>query len=150
MAFVVRHHVKLIIKDKERQSKDTLDAINKQFEEQNKGMKDQMAECYNNLIEVVSESEKKARAEDEKIHKEIDIVRKGMLSIEGRAFISECRRLLEADHVITFDEYRKLQKEHTTYNDLGGNHDGDLLFEMVTTKYKKTVATADVEDFRYQ
>ena len=49
-----------------------------------------------------------------------------MLSIEGRAFRTECRKLLEPDHVISLKEYEAIVSEHETYNRLGGNHEGDL------------------------
>jgi len=101
-------------------------------------MKEQMAECYNNLIEVVKESDEKSIAEDKIIHKEIDIIKDGMLSIEGRAFRNECRKLLDEDHTITVDEYTTILAEHTTYNNLGGNHEGDELFKMVQAKYQSS------------
>lgn len=113
-----------------------LKAINNKFDEQKHGMKEQMAECYNNLIAVVKESDEKSIEEDKKIHKEIDVIREGMLSVEGRAFRNECRRLLENDHIITFNEYEAILAEHITYNNLGGNHEGDGLFSMVQAKYQ--------------
>lgn len=120
-----------------------LKAINDKFDEQKSGMKEQMAECYSNLIEVVQESDAKSREEDEKIHHEIDIIKDGMLSVEGRAFRSECRRLLEKDHVITFNEYEAILGEHVTYNNLGGNHEGDGLFSMVQAKYQNQLHIAE-------
>lgn len=120
-----------------------LKAIDTKFDEQKTGMREQMAECYNNLIEVVKESDEKSREEDEKIHKEIDIIKDGMLSVEGRAFRNECRRLLEQDHVITFNEYEAILGEHVTYNNLGGNHEGDGLFSMVQAKYQNQLRVAE-------
>ncbi len=100
-------------------------------------MKEQMSECYTNLISVVQESEARSQAEDAIIHHEIDVIKDGMLSIEGRAFRNECRRLLQDDHIITFDEYTTILAEHTTYNNLGGNHDGDRLFSLVEQRYQQ-------------
>ena len=113
-----------------------LNAIDKKFDQQNDGMKTQMKECYNNLIDVVRDSEERSMEEDRKIHKEIDIIKDGMLSVEGRAFRNECRKLLEEDHIITFNEYEAILSEHVTYNNLGGNHEGDGLFSMVQAKYQ--------------
>jgi len=95
-----------------------------------------MTECHNNLIDVVKESDERSHQEDLIIHKEIDVIKDGMLSIEGRAFRNECRKLLEEDHTVTFDEYTALLAEHTTYNNLGGNHEGDRLFSLVEIKYQ--------------
>ena len=136
IAFTVRHHVKLIIADKKRHEDDMLKAIDVKFDEQREGMKQQMSECYANLIQVVQESEERSMEEDRKIHHEIDIIKDGMLSVEGRAFRNECRRLLEEGHIITFNEYEAILAEHVTYNNLGGNHEGDGLFSMVEARYK--------------
>ena len=135
-AFLIRHHSKLLIADKQRHEADTLNAIDKKFNEQSENMTQKMGECYANLIEVVRESEEKSMEEDRKIHKEIDIITAGRLSVEGRAFRNECRKLLEEDHVITFNEYEAILSEHVTYNNLGGNHEGDGLFSMVQAKYQ--------------
>ena len=109
------------------------------MDEQKKGMKEQMSECYNNLLEVVQESEKKSYEEDIHIHNEIDNIKSGVLSIEGRAFKDDCRRLLEPGHVITLPEYEAIQAEHIVYNSLGGNHEGDGLFRLVVKKYQNTL-----------
>lgn len=112
-------------------------------------MKEQMTECYSNLINVVNESNEKSMAEDVKIHAEIDAIKGGMLSVQGRAFKSECRRLLEDSHTITLNEYESILQEHITYNNLGGNHEGDGLFSMVQAKYKnqlKVVPNIETDD----
>lgn len=100
-------------------------------------MVQKMGECYANLISVVKESEEKSMEEDQKIHKEIDVIKEGMLSVEGRSFRAECRKLLEPDHLITLNEYETILSEHITYNKLGGNHEGDGLFSMVQAKYQR-------------
>lgn len=109
------------------------------MDEQKNGMKEQMDACYNRLLAVVNERDEKLATEDEVIHNEIDAIRSGMLSIQGRAFKAECRRLLEEDHIITLNEYEALLAEHIVYNGLGGNHEGDGLFSMVETKYQNSI-----------
>ena len=120
--------------------------INQQFKDQNEGMQKQMSECYSNLIEVVKESDEKSMEEDKIIHHEIDIIKDGMLSVEGRAFRNECKRLLEDDHIITLNEYLAVVNEHGVYNNLGGNHEGDLLFSAVKAKYEKSLKTASAAE----
>ena len=120
--------------------------INQQFKDQNEGMQKQMSECYSNLIEVVKESDEKSMEEDRVIHHEIDIIKDGMLSVEGRAFRNECKRLLEDDHIITLNEYLTVVNEHGVYNNLGGNHEGDLLFSAVKAKYEKSLKTASAAE----
>lgn len=113
------------------------------MDEQKRGMKEQMNECYNNLLDVVKASEAKSLAEDEHIHEEIDSIKNGVLAIEGRAFKEDCRKLLEPGHIITLAEYEALQAEHEVYNGLGGNHEGDGLFSMAEAKYRNGLKNAE-------
>ena len=146
VAFVVRHHVKLIIADRKRHETDLLTSIDKKFEKQNEHMTSQMKECYDNLTNVVKDLEERSIEEDKRIHHEIDIIKDGMLSVEGRAFRNECRRLLEEGHVITLNEYEAILAEHVTYNNLGGNHEGDGLFSMVQVKYQNQLHIAEIDN----
>lgn len=58
----------------------------------------------------------------------MNILKEGILSLQGREFRDYCRELLKEDHIITTFEYETLVHEHQTYNSLGGNHRGDALF----------------------
>jgi len=58
----------------------------------------------------------------------------GLLSMQGKEFKAECRKLLDENHQITLDEWEELDADHEAYNGLGGNHRGDQLFEMVKKK----------------
>ena len=57
IAFIVRHHFKLIVKDRKRHETDLLDSIDKKFEKQNDYMTNQIKECYSNLTNVVKNLE---------------------------------------------------------------------------------------------
>ena len=109
-------------------------------------MTSQMKECYDNLTDIVKNLEERSIEEDKRIHHEIDIIKDGMLSVEGRAFRNECRRLLEEGHVITLNEYEAILAEHVTYNNLGGNHEGDGLFSMVQVKYQNQLHIAEIDN----
>ena len=109
-------------------------------------MTSQMKECYDNLTSIVKNLEERSIDEDKRIHHEIDIIKDGMLSVEGRAFRNECRRLLEEGHVITLNEYEAILAEHVTYNNLGGNHEGDGLFSMVQVKYQNQLHIAEIDN----
>ena len=128
-----------MIDDRNRRQEEMLKAIDNKFDQQKDGMKQQMSECYNNLIDVVKKSDEKSMAEDVKIHKEIDVIKNGMLSLEGRTFKEDCRRLLQDDHRITLNEFEAISNEHVVYNNLGGNHEGDGLFSMVVAKYQNSL-----------
>lgn len=94
----------------------------------------------------VNEAYQKSHKEDEIIQKEIsalkieiDIFKKGLLSIQGKIFMQECDRLLDENHDITLDEYQQLLDDHDIYNGLGGNHKGDNLFLLVEKKVSNTL-----------
>lgn len=70
----------------------------------------------------------------------LDLIKKGLLAVQGHEFRNKCRRLLAQD-VITPDEYEQLESDHMAYNGLGGNHKGDSLFEQVTIKYFASLAS---------
>jgi hypothetical protein len=65
----------------------------------------------------------------------METLKDGILSIQGRNFKTDCRLLLQKDHVITQEEWESISVAHDIYNSLGGNHDGDRLYEDVETKY---------------
>lgn len=64
-----------------------------------------------------------------------NVTKRGLLSIQGRSFKEDCRHLLEADHIISLTEFETITMDHDIYNSLGGNHDGDSLYELVKVKY---------------
>ena len=137
--FFIKRYIKMIKTEKERHEKDMIAAIEKKLDDQKEDMSIQMAECHANLLSVVQESEEKSFAEDEKIHEEINVLKGGLLSLEGRNFKEDCRNALQPEHIITLEEYEALQAEHIVYNSLGGNHEGDGLFKMVEAKYQSTL-----------
>lgn len=99
-------------------------------------------------MDIVKEQNEALRKSDELIHEEIDSLRGGMLSIQGRNFKNDCHKLLKADHIIDLKEYESLLADHIAYNKLGGNHEGDALFAMVEAKYKNTIGTKEhTEEF---
>jgi hypothetical protein len=65
----------------------------------------------------------------------MNVLKGGILSIQGRGFKDDCRKLLEDGHVITLNEFEALDAEHNIYKSLGGNSHGDALFDLVKVKY---------------
>lgn len=63
----------------------------------------------------------------------------GVLSMHGREFKNQCWNLLEEDHEITLEEYEDISADHEAYNALGGNHEGDRLFDLVQKKFEKSL-----------
>lgn len=142
----MKHYVKLIKEDKRRHEQDIINTLEQKMDEQRTDMSKQMDICYNKLLGVVQDAEDRSFAEDKIIHEEIDVIKSGMLSLEGKTFKEECRRLLDIHHVITLSEYELIQTEHDVYNKLGGNHEGDGLFSMVVAKYQNALNNKEEVD----
>ena len=73
---------------------------------------------------------------DLELQKQLDLLRKGILSLQKKEFFKECQALLEEDHELTLDEYQQCIEDHDAYNGLKGNHRGDSLFALVEEKAK--------------
>ena len=114
-------------------------AVEKKLDEHKEAMQEQMQECSENLLKIVETKNIELLEADKKINEEIDSLKDGMLSIQGRDFKNECHRLLKQDHAIDVKEYEALLVDHIVYNKLGGNHEGDSLFHMVEAKYRNTI-----------
>ncbi len=97
----------------------------------------QMDACYKRLEGKINDFVEESKQEDVKINKKIDSLQNGVLSIQGQNFKYECQKFLNRpdDHPITLLEYEQLMAQHTVYNSLGGNHEGDAMFELVKIKY---------------
>lgn len=89
--------------------------------------------------EIRTEFERSNKKENE-LAEQIKVLKAGLLSIQGRTFKSNCRRLLDPDHEISLEEYEEITKDHDTYNSLGGNHNGDQLYTLVRKKVEDSWA----------
>ena len=81
----------------------------------------------------------KVKEKDEKQDQKMNELLAGLLSIQGRAFKEKCRELLEVEHLITVTELENITKDHEAYKGLGGNHEGDTLFNLILEKAKKDI-----------
>ena len=83
----------------------------------------------------------KVKEKDEKQDQKMNELLAGLLSIQGRAFKEKCRELLEVEHLITVTELENITKDHEAYKGLGGNHEGDTLFNLILEKAKKDITS---------
>lgn len=90
--------------------------------------------------DLSQKDDKKLQTQIDFMQDEMKSVKKGLLSVQGKQFKEECRRLLEDGHDITLDEFQELDTDHEAYNALGGNHNGDHLFDLVKKKVENTLA----------
>jgi len=96
-----------------------------------------MNECYNKLDSKIADFIKASEEANAKLIAHVNSIKADVLSIEGAYFKSECRKLLDPKHIMTQEEFDTITIEHGAYNGLGGNHEGDMLYELVKEKQKK-------------
>ena len=106
--------------------------MDKQYDKTQK----QIDECYSKLNTKITEFIDESRGEDKKMNEKVSGIRNDVLVIEGAYFRAECRKLLAKEHTITQEEFNTITLQHDAYNNLGGNHEGDMLFEMVREKHR--------------
>lgn len=99
-------------------------------------------EIKDELLEVIEKNKEEAKNKDYElkqyihtIDNDIRILKKGILAIHGNAFKQTCHKLLEQD-TISLEQWDALNQDHEIYNSLGGNHDGDRLYQDVSIKYR--------------
>lgn len=101
---------------------------------------EERAKFYDNLKKDIfikyDEIKKESENGDLELQKQLDLLRKGILSLQKKEFFKECQALLEEDHELTLDEYQQCIEDHDAYNGLKGNHRGDSLFALVEEKAK--------------
>ena len=136
ITFAVKSHFSWALKKRKEEQKQLVEEIVNQMKE-----------------EVIAEGRKLKTASDEAdfsieeeigmLNQDFNLLKKGILSIQGRQFKEFCTRLLSSDHELTLDEYRQCSDEHEVYNCLGGNHDGDRLFALVQKKAENLFSKDD-------
>ena len=101
---------------------------------------EERAKFYDNFKKDIfikyDEIKKESENGDLELQKQLDLLRKGILSLQKKEFFKECQALLEEDHEMTLDEYQQCIEDHDAYNGLKGNHRGDSLFALVQEKAK--------------
>lgn len=102
-----------------------------------------LSQMKKSLLAQKEELLKKAKEDSDKrdaeLNKKIECLQAGILSLMSPEFYSRCRTALEEEHAISLEEYEQIEKEHSIYNGLGGNHSGDTLFELVQKKYESSL-----------
>lgn len=108
------------------------------------------AQLKTDISSEFKDSVQKSEEDDKLLQEQIDVVKeemnclkRGVLSMQGKEFRAECERVLAEDHILTLDEYEQLEEDHAAYNGLGGNHKGDSLFALVKKKAENTLTRVD-------
>lgn len=135
----------------QKENQQVLDHLEKEHNTMNQNSEDRYDEINTKVDKALEAGREESKADDAVLEKQISAVEKnitaltaGILSMQGKEFRNNCRKLLAEDHIITLDEWEELDKDHMAYNGLGGNHKGDHLFSLV----KKKVEAGFAEDQR--
>lgn len=164
--FVIKRYLRLEKKERQREQKEYFDkmlekiqtenqhvlkSLEKEHDEMNQTSEDKYDEINTKVDKALEAGREESKSDDAVLEEEISALKKnitaltaGVLSMQGKEFRNNCRKLLAEDHVITLDEWEELDKDHMAYNGLGGNHKGDHLFSLV----KKKVEAGFAEDQR--
>ena len=162
--FVIKRYLRLEKKERQREQKEYFDkmlekiqtenqhilkSLEKEHDKMNKNSENQYNEINTRVDKALEAGREESKSDDAVLEEEISALEKnitaltaGVLSMQGKEFRNNCRKLLAEDHVITLDELEELDKDHIAYNGLGGNHKGDHLFSLV----KKKVEAGFAED----
>lgn len=164
--FLIKRYLRLEKEERQREQKEYFDNVLKKIQSENQQVLKSLEEEHDKMNQnsedkydkintkvdkALEAGREESKSDDAVLEKEISALEKnitaltaGVLSMQGKEFRNNCRKLLAEDHVITLDEWEELDKDHTAYNGLGGNHKGDHLFSLV----KKKVEAGFAEDQR--
>ena len=164
--FLIKRYLRLEKEERQREQREYFDkmlekiqsdnqqilkSLEKEHDKMNQNSEDKYNEINTKVDKALEAGREESKADDAVLEKEISMMKKnitaltaGVLSMQGKEFINNCRKLLAEDHIITLDEWEELDIDHTAYNGLGGNHKGDHLFSLV----KKKVEAGFAEDQR--
>ena len=161
VGFFGKRYLKLEKEERQREQTEFFEKLAKNIQQENTNMINSLSNKYNELeyevedqyTEITTEVSKamiagrdESKADDEVLQKQISnlsnemkSLKKGLLSIQGKEFKANCRKLLEDGHEITLDEWEEIDADHEAYNGLGGNHKGDQLYGLVKKKEEKNI-----------
>ena len=116
-------------------------------EKEKKKKAERMAEvkaCIDELKPMLEDIAKQSIEGDTSLREEIDSLNEklvalnnGILAIQGDNFKAKCRTILKDEKThIDFKTFENLRHDHNAYKALGGNSDGDELFELVKHRYE--------------
>lgn len=153
LATVARHYYKLAKINKENEAKEKKEAFKKELttevtalvnevreqvekdvqakiNSESSKVRDEIAEYETNDGERLTNLEKRSEILEDTLTAvvdNLDLIKNGLLAVQGHEFRNKCRRLLTQDTILP-EEYEQLESDHIAYNGLGGNHKGDSLF----------------------
>lgn len=107
-----------------------------QFDSQLDTLYIKITDSFNEKMTPLQEEDKHINSRIDQLHNDLEVMRDGILSLHRRRFVDDCRKLLNQESEITQEDYERLKREHRTYNALGGNHEGDEMYNLFLKKYE--------------
>lgn len=130
--------------DIKNENKAMVELLTTKYTEMDKKVEERYEEIIQDVDEVIEKGRQESKEDDALLQDEVDdlmiqmnCLKAGLLSMQGKEFRNNCRTLLDEDHTITLDEWEEIDADHEAYNGLGGNHKGDHLYGLVKTKFEK-------------
>lgn len=111
-----------------------------QFDSQLDTLYVKITDSFNEKMTSLQEEDKHINNRIDQLHNDLEVMRDGILSLHRRRFVDDCRKLLNQESEITQEDYERLKREHRTYNALGGNHEGDEMYNLFLKKYEAQLA----------
>ena len=90
------------------------------------------------ILAEVDKKNQSYQTETASIQKDLQQLKQGVLSFQGKMFKDHCHAFLEKEQ-FCLEEFEELGKEHSAYNGLGGNHEGDILFNLAKRKVENEI-----------
>lgn len=135
LSFFCKRFYSLYKKEQKREKEVEQEHLSKEF-------RTYADEEHKKILDIIHENVVASKKADVEIKKELavmneglELLKMGLLGIQGPGFKAKCKYLLGADHVITLEEWEEINNDHDIYNSLGGNHNGDRLYNDVSYKY---------------
>ena len=96
----------------QKENQQVLDHLEKEHDTMNQSSEDRYDEINTKVDKALEAGREESKADDAVLEKQISAVEKnitaltaGILSMQGKEFRNNCRKLLAEDHVITLDEW---------------------------------------------
>ena len=126
--------------------------IKRYFTLENMRRQKEQDEFYNKIKDEINKERENSQKDDVALQEDMNALsivlnslKRGLLSVQGRQFKADCKRLLDPNHVITIEEFQQINEDHEAYHALGGNHNGDAIFALVRKKAEEKIEVSELE-----
>lgn len=98
---------------------------------------------YDNFEETFIHKMDKLDNKMDKIDNKLETNSKITLELFKPSFYGDCQKLINSDF-ISDEEFDKCKRKYSLYKDIGGNSNGDVLFQEVEKLYQEQLKKGDI------